>query len=72
MHVSWSKISLVTLGVICRIPVVTDLTEGPDGPTYEQRLDQLNRCEEARAPRCASSGRAPLRLRDWDPSPKNI
>ncbi|MDB5514736.1 MAG: hypothetical protein JWQ17_1494, partial [Tardiphaga sp.] len=28
---------------------MTDLTEGPDGPTYEQRLDQLNRCEEARA-----------------------
>jgi hypothetical protein len=29
--------------------VVTDLTEGPDGPTYEQKLDQLDRCEEARA-----------------------
>jgi hypothetical protein len=28
---------------------VTDLIEGPDGRTYEQKLDQLNRCEQARA-----------------------
>ena len=30
---------------------MTDLTEGPDGLTYQQKPNQLNRREEARARR---------------------
>lgn len=32
---------------------MTDLTDGPDRPTYEQKFDQLNRCEEARGQHAA-------------------